>query len=92
MKKALEILLNKVFKKDLCLLYGDDCYVVVNRIYFSDYHKEYIVDCKLMVKNDEKIDFLHEVYPDGLKFITEESWKFMGLPEKTRLISTLDFI
>jgi hypothetical protein len=45
-----------------------------------------------MVKNDEKIDFLHEVYPDGLKFITEESWKFMGLPEKTRLISTLDFI
>ena len=92
MKKALEILLNKVFKKDLRLLYGEDCHVIVNRIYFSEYHKEYIVDCKLMVKNDDKVNYLHEVYPDGLKYVTEDAWKFMGLPEKTRLISTLDFI
>ena len=92
MKKPLEILLNKVFKKDLSLLYGEEYQVIVNRVYYSDYHKEYILDCKLMVKNDDKVDYLHEVYPDGLKYVTEDAWKFMGLNGKTRLISTLDFI
>ena len=39
MKKALEVLLNKVFKKDLELLYGEGCYVLINRIHFSEYQK-----------------------------------------------------
>lgn len=91
MKRALEILLNKVFKRDLELLYGDGSYVVINRVYFSEYQKKYMVDCKLMIPKDNPIDELNDTFPDGLNYLMNESWKFMVVPENTQLMSTIDF-
>jgi hypothetical protein len=91
MKKALEVLLNKVFKKDLELLYGEGCYVLINRIHFSEYQKKYMIDCKLMIPKDNTLEELNETYPDGLNYLMSESWKFMVVPENTQLMSTIDF-
>ena len=60
MKKAMEILLNRVFKNDLEVLYGEGSYVIIKRIYFSEYHKLYIIDCVLMLSDDCPTDELHE--------------------------------
>ena len=91
MKKALEVLLNKVFKSDLELLYGDGCYVIINRVYFSEYQKKYIVDCKLMIPKDAPTEELGDTFPHGLNYLMNESWKFMVVPETTQLMSTIDF-
>ena len=91
MKKALEVLLNKVFKKDLELLYGEGCYVLINRIHFSEYQKKYMIDCKLMIPKEIVLEELNETYPDGLNYLMNESWKFMVVPENTQLMSTIDF-
>jgi hypothetical protein len=91
MKKALEVLLNKVFKKDLELLYGEGCYVLINRIHFSEYQKKYMIDCKLMIPKETVLEELNETYPDGLNYLMNESWKFMVVPENTQLMSTIDF-
>ena len=91
MKKALEVLLNKVFKKDLELLYGEGCYVLINRIHFSEYQKKYMIECKLMIPKETVLEELNETYPDGLNYLMNESWKFMVVPENTQLMSTIDF-
>jgi hypothetical protein len=91
MKKALELLLNKVFKKDLEVLYGEGCYVIINKIHFSEYQKKYMIDCKLMIPKDNVLEELNETYPDGLNYLMNESWKFMVIPENTQLMSTIDF-
>ena len=91
MKKALEVLLNKVFKKDLELLYGDGCYIIVYRVHFSQYQKCYMVDCKLMIPKDNKFDDFEMTYPDGLNYLMNESWKYMVVSESTQFMSTVDF-
>ena len=91
MKKALEVLLNKVFKKDLELLYGDGCYIIVNRVDFSQYQKCYMIDCKLMIPKDNKFDDFEMTYPDGLNYLMNESWKYMVVSESTQFMSTVDF-
>ena len=91
MKKALEVLLGRVFKKDLELLYGEGCYIIINRVYFSEYQKCYMVDCKLMIPKDNKFDDFEMTYPDGLNYLMDESWKFMVVSESTKFVSTVDF-
>lgn len=91
MKKALEILLNKVFKNDLELLYGEGCYVIINRVYFSDYQKKYMIDSKLMIPKNNSVEELNETFPSGLNYLMNESWKFMVVSESTSLMSTIDF-
>jgi hypothetical protein len=91
MKKALEILLNRIFKKDIELLYGDGCYVIVYRVYLSEYQKCYIVDCKLMIPTENKVDDFNEIYPEGFKYIVNESWKYMAVTENIQFLSSVDF-
>ena len=91
MKKALEVLLGRVFKKDLELLYGEGCYIIINRVYFSEYQKCYMVDCKLMIPKDNKFDDFEMTYPDGLNYLMDESRKFMVVSESTKFVSTVDF-
>jgi hypothetical protein len=92
MKKAMEVLLNRVFKNDLEILYGEGSHVIIKRIYLSEYHKLYIIDCVLMLSDDCPTEELPETYPDGLNYLVNESWKFIVVPEKTKLLSTVEFI
>jgi hypothetical protein len=91
MKKALDVLLNKVFKKDLELLYGSGCYVIINNLHFSEYQKCYMIDCKLMIPKENNIEEFTLTYPDGLSYLMNESWKYMVISENTKLLSTVDF-
>lgn len=91
MKKALDVLINKVFKKDLELLYGPGCYVIINDIRFSEYQKKYLIDCKLMIPKDNPIEEFDLIYPDGLNIVMDKCWMFICVRETTQLLSTVDF-
>jgi hypothetical protein len=89
MKKCLEILLNKIFKSDLELLFGVGSYVIVNYVKYSTNNHTFVVDCKLFINN---IELTEGVYPDGLNLLTEESWKFMGIKQNISIVSSIDVI
>lgn len=91
MKKALEILLNQVFKNDLSVLYGEGVYVVVNNVLFSEYQKLYMIDCVLVLNDNCVMEELNETYPDGLNYLVTESWKFMSVHEKVKLLSRIEY-
>lgn len=92
MRKALEILLNRVFKNDLEILYGDGAYVIINNVRYSDYQKLYLVDCVLVLNDNCIMEELNDTYPDGLNYLLTESWKFIVVPEKTQLLSTIKYV
>jgi hypothetical protein len=80
MKKGLWILLNKVFKKDLELLYGIGSDVEITNIIFSTNNKIHVISCKLKI-GDVKL------YEDiGLKYLFEESWKYLGFYDKNFML------
>jgi len=49
MEKGFWVLLNKVFKKDLELLYGDGSSVDFTEIFYSKRKRMYIFKCKLNI-------------------------------------------
>jgi hypothetical protein len=86
MRKCIEVLLNKIFRKDLCLLFGEDSRVRVNFVKYSTNHHSFIVDCTLYPTD---IDKTTEVYPDGIIVLVEDSWKYTGISEKISVTVTL---
>jgi hypothetical protein len=89
MKKCLEILLNKIFKSDLELLFGLGSYVVVNYVKYSTNSGTFVVDCKLYINS---IELTEDVYPTGINLLIEESWKFMGISQKIAIVTSIDII
>jgi hypothetical protein len=86
MKKCLEVLLNKIFKKDLELLFGVGSRVVVNFVKYSTNHHSFIIDCTLHPTDST---MTAEVYPDGLLLLIEDSWVYTGIGEKISITVTL---
>lgn len=90
MKKCLTILLNKVFKNDIELLYGEGSYVEVKNVRYCTNDHHYSIDCVLFIKD---IKLFEESQLDGLRFIIEECWKYTGFDrEKIMLITSFDII
>lgn len=88
MKRCLDVLLNKVFKKDLEILYGVGSIVVINDIKYCTTNHGVLIDCKILLTD---IGLFESVGLDGLKFLIEESWKFTGFfDEKLIVVSTYD--
>jgi len=87
MKKCLEILLNKIFKSDLELLFGVGSYVTVNYIKYSTNAHNFVIDCKLFVSD---IKLTEEVYPMGLELLIEESWKFVAIDSPITIVHSID--
>jgi hypothetical protein len=87
MKRCIEVLLNKVFKSDLELLFGVGSYVIINYCKYSTNNLSFVIDCKVMVSD---IELTKEVYPDGLILLVEESWKFIGFNEKISIVTSID--
>ena len=75
MKKALAHLINKLFKDDLELLYGNGSYVEIDNIIFSTNKKIHSISCKLYIGD---VKLYEEVGESGLNFIFEQAWKFVG--------------
>lgn len=87
MKRCIEVLLNKVFKSDLELLFGIGSYVIINYCKYSTNNLSFVIDCKVIVSD---IELTKEVYPDGLILLVEESWKFIGFNEKISIVTSID--
>jgi hypothetical protein len=75
MKKGFHIFINKIFKKDLELLYGVGSSVVIESVIYSTNKKIYVVSCKLYVSD---VNLFEEVGGGGLNHMFEEAWRSFG--------------
>ncbi len=87
MKKAFEYFLNKLLKREIDLLFGEDSTIVVNYIKYSTNNKSLTIDCKLLTTDPE---MCVETYPVGLESLVLESWGWMGYQENIVLTHTID--
>jgi hypothetical protein len=85
----MEILLNKVFKSDLELLFGKGSYVIINYCKYSTNNLSFVIDCKVLVSD---IELSKDVYPSGLILLVEESWKYVGYDFKISVITSIDIV
>jgi hypothetical protein len=75
MKKGFHIFINKIFKKDLELLYGVGSSVDIESVIYSTNKKIYVVSCKLYVSD---VNLFEEVGGGGLNYMFEEAWRSFG--------------
>ena len=87
MKKAFEYYLNKLLKKEIDQLFGEDSTIVVNYIKYSTNTKGLTIDCKLLTTDPE---MCIETYPLGLESLVMESWNWMGYQENITLTHSID--
>jgi hypothetical protein len=83
MKKGLLILFNKVFKKDLELLYGIGSDVEITNIIFSTNNKIHVISCKLKIGD---VKLYEDIGETGLNYLFEESWKYLGFYDKNFML------
>jgi len=72
-------IINKMFKKQLELLYGSGSYVDISDIKFCTQNKNYLITCKLYLSD---LELFKEVGDDGLKYILNEVKKYTGFIEE----------
>jgi hypothetical protein len=90
MKKPLSLIIDKLYKKELELLYGEGTQVKINHVTYSTNKKNYIIDCVLYVAD---LSLFQETQLDGINYIIEESWIYTGLKDyKPLLLTRLDII
>jgi hypothetical protein len=87
--KFFDLLLNRMYKSDLELLYGVGASIVVNNVIYSTNRKCYVVDVKLIL-GDTTYEDMTDLYNDGLNYLVEKSWKWSGIKKKISIIFTLD--
>jgi hypothetical protein len=87
--KFFDLLLNRMYKSDLELLYGVGANIIVNNVIYSTNRKCYVVDVKLIL-GDTTYDDMTDLYSDGLNYLIEQSWKWSGIKKKISIIFTLD--
>jgi hypothetical protein len=79
MKKGFWVLLNKVFKKDLELLYGVGSNVEIRDVIYSTNKKIYVISCVLNIGDTKLYEDIGET---GLNYLFEQAWKYMGFYDK----------
>ncbi len=87
MKKAFEYFLNKLLKREIDLLFGENSTIVVNYIKYSTNNKSLTIDCKLLTTDPE---MCVETYPIALESLVLESWGWMGYQENIVLTHSID--
>lgn len=87
--KFFDLLLNRMYKNDLELLYGVGANVIVNNVIYSTNRKCYVVDVKLIL-GDTTYEEMTDLYSDGLNYLVEKSWEWSGIRKKISVIFTLD--
>ncbi len=78
MKKFYEAYLNKLYKKDIDIFFGEGSKIVITSLGYSTNLKQIHMSAKLFPTNSE---FAVEIFPEGLEMLITESWKFMGIDE-----------
>lgn len=82
----IEDMSNFMFEDEIDLLYGAGSKIKINHCYWSHSKKSYVIDTTLNVTLiREAID----AFPMGLEYIIEESWRFLGVPHRIIIISSI---
>lgn len=90
MKRGLYVLLNKVFKNDLEILYGKGSKIEITNLQYCTNDKHFSIQCKLYITD---ISLFEETNTHGVEFLLKESWKYIGIEqEKIALTTSVDFI
>jgi hypothetical protein len=87
--KYFDLLLNRIYKRELVLLYGEGSKIEVKSVIYSTNNKSYVIDLKLYL-GDTTYDDMTDLYYDGLNYLIDESWKCSGIKKRISLIYTLD--
>lgn len=75
---ALEFAINRIYRKDLALLYGENTKVVVEDIKYITNQKKHLITCKLHIGviYESELPF---TYPTGLNEVIISSCRLLGL-------------
>ena len=85
MKKGFFIYINKLYKKDLEILYGVGSYIDIENIIFSTNKKMYIISCKLYIGDTTLFE---EVGANGLSYMFEDAWSSFGFRNESFILQT----
>jgi hypothetical protein len=87
MKIYFERVINKLYKKDIDVLFGENSKIVITELEYSRGIKNIRISAKLIPTNPE---FAVEVFPEGLEIIIQEGWQFMGIDLDLMLTSSIE--
>jgi hypothetical protein len=82
MKKFFDVLLNKVFKHQLELLYGTGASVKINNVIYSTNSKSYVLDCTLTIGDIQDYNDEDLLIQEGINYLVTESWVYSGYRDK----------
>lgn len=86
-KNFYERYLNKLYQKDIDILFGENSKIIIDDLGYSSNLKQIHMSAKLIPTN---VDFAVEIFPDGLEMIIQESWKFTGIESDIVLTSSME--
>lgn len=89
MIKPLERIINKGFRRDMDLLFGDNSKVVISRMDFITSDKTISIHVKLYVTEVEKS---MEVYPEGLRILVIDGWRMFCLDSPIHITTSIDVL
>ena len=87
MKTYFEKVVNKLYKRDIDTLFGENSKITITELNYSRGIKNIHISAKLIPTNPE---FVVEVFPEGLEMIIQESWQFMGIDLDLMLTSSIE--
>lgn len=90
MTRGLELMVNLIFRDDVKLLFGEDCYINIDSIKYSTNTKTFIVHSKVLIKEitGENTDN----YRDKLVYLISEGWRYLGKDSSITVITSIDVI
>jgi len=86
-KEFYEKYLNKLYQKDITILFGENSKIIIDNLGYSTNLKQVHMSAKLIPTN---MDFAIEIFPEGLEMIIQESWKFTGIESDIVLTSSIE--
>jgi hypothetical protein len=90
LNKFFDLALNRWFRSEMSLLFGNDYYVTIKYIKYSTNLRRYIIDCKLMIKDPT---LCVDTYPSGLEMVVSDVWQVLLMNETSIILSsTIDLI
>jgi len=89
MEKPLQSIINRGFRKQMDLLFGEGSKVKITQVVYSTNDKSVAIHLKLLVSD---VKLTEESYPDGLDMLINEAWEMFNVKAKIRLVHSLDLI
>jgi len=87
MIKPFQVIINKGFRKEMDLLFGEGSIAEFTSVNYVTNNKSIAIIVKLKVKDPEKC---LDSYPAGLILLIEDAWKMFCLDSPLQITSSID--